>query len=80
MNNIRKYIKYIKVPVLMIQAKGDRGVPFENLDYIYKHIGSEVKFKKVYNLDKWEHSKHLLTLYRSTRDMLYEDIYDFLKE
>lgn len=74
---VKRGLARVKTPCYLCQAKGDRTVPFKNLDYIVNHISSEDVRVRELSLDQWEHTKHSLFLYKSVVGKLWEDISDF---
>ncbi len=68
----------INLPVLLMQCRGDKTVPFENMDYIYRHISSKDKKEFEFNLDGWKHTRHLLTQYNSTYMTVYTNMIEFI--
>ncbi len=77
---IKSDLKKITCPILLSQSQGDEKVPYQNLHYIEKNVGSkEVKVKE-YDLRKYHHEKHDLCLYDSTRDDLYNEIILFINK
>ncbi|MGA2142600.1 MAG: alpha/beta fold hydrolase [Brevinematales bacterium] len=76
----RLNLSKVAVPILLMQAQGDRVVPFENLDYIYDHVSSKEKSKYVFRLDNWNDSRHLLTVYNSTYGTVYSNIINFMSK
>lgn len=69
----------ITIPVFLTQSKGDKIVPFQNLYYIANNINSEDINIKVFDLREFEHDRHDLSIYDSSRDELYEDLSYFIK-
>jgi carboxylesterase len=78
MRATRQNLYKIGVPVLLMHARGDKVVPFENMDYIFKHISSKEKSEYVFNLNGWKHVKHVLTMYNTTSGTVYSNIVDFI--
>lgn len=68
----RKSLPYISVPVLLIHSKADQGVPFRNLDRIYKKIGTNQKTKV-----ELEKSGHVVTE-DVERETAFQAISDFV--
>lgn len=70
----KKIINNVRIPALVIQAKGDDTVKVKSGKYIYEHLGS--KYKK---LNHYERSNHVI-LNSEVYSKVCEDIYDFLEE
>jgi carboxylesterase len=64
----------ISIPVLLIHSKADQGVPIQNLDRYYEHIGSKQKSKVVL-----EKSGHVVTE-DIEREVAFHAISDFVKK
>lgn len=77
---IRKNLPKITVPVYAVHSIGDRTASFKNLKFIVNHISSEVRKLKVYDLRKFNHSRHTLFLYDSTRDDIWSELSSFFGE
>jgi carboxylesterase len=69
---VKKELKEIKAPALILQAEQDLTVRPESADYIYRHIGSKQK-----QLKKYPNSGHILTVDRD-REKVYADVAGFL--
>jgi esterase/lipase len=67
-------LPHIKVPSLIMHARGDTEVPADNLDYIYDRLGSKHKEKV------WiENGSHVVTE-DSDKEFVYERVESFLAE
>ena len=77
---VDKNLSRVKIPVLLLQAKGDRIVPDINLDYICNHISSSQKEKYLFDLmtDKIT-KRHAITLHRDIRGEVAVKITEFLR-
>jgi carboxylesterase len=72
-NEVKSHIDTIYTPTLVTQARKDEMINIDSADYIYDHVEAEVKDIKWY-----EESGHVITLDKE-KDLLYEDIYQFLE-
>ncbi len=79
LKSVKKDLPKITVPYLGLQAIGDKDVPFKNLDYIYRHISSREKVKKEFDIANIAHSHHVLIMYDSTRQEVFDNINSFFK-
>lgn len=70
---MKKELDMIYAPALVTQAVQDEMINPESAKYIYNHLASTEKDIKWY-----ENSGHVITLGQD-RDILYEDIYNFLE-
>ncbi len=77
LKEVKRDLKKISTPIIMIQAKKDKDVPFQNLDYIYRHVSSPIKDKKEMDLGNIAHTHHVLIMYDSTREEVFKDIDGF---
>ncbi|MCD4812731.1 alpha/beta fold hydrolase [bacterium] len=68
MKKVKAKLSLIKKPILLIHSKGDKSAPFENLNYIKQHVSSSQVEDMILDLRKWDHDRHLLTLYQTTRE------------
>ncbi len=66
-------IDTIDIPTFVVQARHDEIINPESADFIYENVATEVKDLKWY-----ENSGHLIT-FGDEKDMLHEDIYNFLE-
>lgn len=80
MYDVRKNLKKIRIPLLSMQSKGDKTVPFENLDYIISHVSSSFIRKREFDLRKWSHKRHILTMYNTSKDIVRDEIVKFIQE
>ncbi|WP_018132104.1 alpha/beta hydrolase [Effusibacillus pohliae] len=71
---VRRELREVKVPALIMQAEQDLTVLPKSADYIYKHIGSRKKQLKWY-----PNSGHILTVDRD-REQVFADLASFLHE
>lgn len=80
MRKVDRNLSLVKTPVLLLQSKGDKTVPEENLEYIYNHISSPRKEKYIFDLtyDKVTR-RHELTLNRGIKDEVAEKVIEFLQ-
>jgi len=69
----------VSVAALIINAKGDKTVPFANGAYVAAHIGSTFIRERVFDLRAWQHTRHLLSMYRSTQGAVIEEIRRFVQ-
>jgi carboxylesterase len=77
---IRRNLRKITVPVYAVHSKGDRTASFKNLKFIMNHVSSELRKQKIYDLRKFNHSRHTLFLYDSTRDDIWSELSSFFRE
>lgn len=71
---VKKNLRKISIPILIIQGKTDETVYYESANYIYNNVGSTIKKIKWYN-----ESTHIITLDHD-KDKVFQDISLFLKE
>jgi len=76
----RKNLSKITVPILLMHSKGDKTAPFKNLFYIANHISSAFIKIRTFDLRKYQHTRHLLTLYNSTKEEVTYEIRCFLNQ
>lgn len=76
---VKKGLGHVRIPCFLCQAREDKTVPFSNLEYIRKHIGSVDVVVKELSLSEWNHTKHSLFIYRSVVGPLWSDISCFFK-
>lgn len=80
LKTIKKDLSKIDVPIFLAHAKDDKVVPFENVFYIPKKIKSKIIKMRLYDLSNFSHSHHPITVFDSTRDDLYNNFINFIKE
>lgn len=69
-----KLLPLIKSQALIIQSTGDKVIPPDSADYIYTHIGSEIKKKILF-----ERSGHVITV-DYDRDSVAEAVIEFFSK
>lgn len=79
MHGTREELYKIKSPLLLLHSKGDKTVPFENLNYIAGHVSSGFIRTRIFDLRRWRHNRHILTLYHSTREEVLCEIEGFIE-
>ncbi len=79
MHSTKRDLYKIKSPLLLMHSKGDKTVPFENLNYIAGKVSSGFIRMRVFDLRHWQHNRHMLTLYHSTRDEVLSEIEGFIE-
>ena len=72
-DEVKSNIDTIYTPTLVTQARKDKMINTDSADYIYDHVEADMKDIKWY-----EDSGHVITLDKE-KDLLYEDIYQFLE-
>ncbi|MBN1897481.1 MAG: hypothetical protein JW827_01790, partial [Spirochaetes bacterium] len=80
LNRTRKDLSKVTAPILLMHSRGDRSVPFENMDYIAKHVSSKIVRIKEFDLRERSHNRHLLSLYPESRYKVIREIEQFLKK
>ncbi|MFW5799674.1 MAG: alpha/beta hydrolase [Spirochaetota bacterium] len=80
LKGIKKNLGKITIPIMLAHSKGDLTVPFENLPYIIKNIASDKIKAKVYDLRGINHSHHVLPIYDTTRDDLFNEMKFFINQ
>ncbi len=65
---VRNELEHVRVPVLLMHSRGDKTVPFENIFYLGRHLGTTDIRMRVFDLRTWQHTRHVLSLYRSTQN------------
>jgi carboxylesterase len=78
MYNARQHLSDIRIPMLLMHAREDKTVPFENLFYIADRISSRTIWVRTFDLTGWDHNRHSLQLYQSTREDVTRLMKDFL--
>lgn len=74
LKEMRAALPAIKIPVLLVQSKGDHAIPAESMDYLFDHIDSEKKNKL------WvENSGHVI-IREPDRYTVFETISKFITE
>jgi carboxylesterase len=68
------------VPALIMNARGDKTVPFQNGFFIAGRLGSGFIRMRVFDLRAWNHTRHLLSMYRTTRGEVVAEIRRFLQD
>lgn len=64
----------VEAPVILIHSRRDHTVTFENLEYIYNHISSNIKRKVTL-----ENSYHVISTDKE-KDYIFQTVEDFLRE
>lgn len=72
-NQVNGIIDEVDTPTFVVQARHDEIINPKSANYIYDHVATNQKEIKWY-----ENSTHLIT-FGNERDMLHEDIYEFLE-
>lgn len=80
MLRVNNKLSSLKAPLLLMHSKGDKTSPFQNLFYIANQVSSDLIRIRIFDLRKWEHDRHLLTLYHSTRDQVISEIEGFIND
>ena len=78
MVRVRSHLKKITLPHLLIHAKGDEDVPFNNIWEIASSTSSAKQELWIPDLSKWDHSRHALFLYDSLINDLFSRISNFI--
>ncbi len=79
LKKIKKDLYKIEVPCYLCQAKMDKTVPYQNMNYIRQKISSDNVLVRVMDLSQWNHSNHSMFLYKSIADGLWSDIDSFFR-
>jgi esterase/lipase len=74
MDEVRKNLKKIEVPTLIIHAKEDPVVHYKSSEIIRDKISSERKEFAIIDADK-----HVIITNEKTRDSVFNKIYEFIK-
>ena len=77
---VKKYLKYIKVPVGLIHATNDWTIDAENMHYIFRKIGSEEKRAYMFKINDEVSTKHELLTHEQIRDKVIHYILSFLDD
>ena len=72
MQDVRRHLPEITVPLLLVYSKGDQTVPFRNLDYVVSRVKSNDLVVRTL-----EHSDHCLTQ-EIERETVYDMVWEFL--
>ncbi|NTV52075.1 MAG: alpha/beta fold hydrolase [Candidatus Firestonebacteria bacterium] len=80
MRQTRLALGEITVPALIMNAQGDKTVPFKNGFYVAGHIRSTIIRLRIFDLRAWKHTRHLLSMYRTTRGQVVEEIRRFVQD
>ncbi|MFP4365443.1 MAG: alpha/beta hydrolase [Spirochaetia bacterium] len=78
--NIERNLPKITVPIYVAHSKGDKTVPFANLLHITEKVSSKLMRVRILDLRDYNHTRHSLFLYNSTRDLLTKDLISFFEE
>ncbi len=70
----------VRVPVLLMHAKGDKTVPFENVLYLPLRLAATEIHIRIFDLRAWKHTRHLLSMYRTTQGDVVREIQRFIQE
>lgn len=73
-----KNLELVKAPILLMHAKGDKTVPFQNLYYIKKKVSSRIIKIREFDLSKWKHTRHVIINYNTTKNEVKKEIVHFL--
>ncbi len=79
MHSTKRDLYKIQSPLLLMHSKGDKTVPFENLNYIAGQVSSGFIRTRIFDLRSWKHNRHMLTLYHSTREAVLREIEGFIE-
>ncbi len=77
LKTIKSNLSRITSPIFIAHAKSDWVVPYENMFYIARKVSSKEINTKSYDLSRFNHSHHLISVYHSSRDDLYDDTIHF---
>ncbi len=79
LKKIRRNLPKIRSPLYAVHAHQDKTVPFQNLFEILSQVQSPIIKSRCFDLGEFSHTRHLLFLYDSTRDILFTEILDFFQ-
>lgn len=79
LKKIKRDLDKITVPLYLAHDINDKTVPYKNMNYIAEHVTSEIVETNSVDLGDIPHSHHILYIYDSTRDLMYEDIMNFFE-
>jgi carboxylesterase len=78
--SVKSELPRITAPLLLMHARNDATVPYANLCYIAKRVSSSSLHIRTFRLPGAKHSRHLLTLYRTTRDAVIDELRCFIEQ
>ncbi len=79
LKTVKKNLHRVKCPAYLCHSRGDRTVPYANMDTIFRHISSDYVEKRTVDTRPFQHTHHVLFIYDSVRDSLFHDIICFYK-
>ncbi len=77
---VRKNLKKINAPIMVIQAFDDKNVPNSMPSYIMRKVKSAHKVVKMYTIHDDTCNKHAIAWHEETKNKVLEDIKNFLAE
>ncbi|MFC1504367.1 alpha/beta hydrolase [Spirochaetota bacterium] len=78
---VKKDLKKIKVPILIMHSKLDESVMYENSPYIYTHVSSDVREFHTIEFDKGDKTEqHVMIQHKNMKERIFNYIFDFLKK
>lgn len=77
---VKKYLKYITVPVCLIHASNDKTIDVENSHYILRKIRSVEKQAFIFKINEDISTRHELLTHEGIRDKVIHYIFSFLKD
>jgi carboxylesterase len=77
---VKKYLKFITVPVCLIHASNDKTIDIENMHYIMRKINSHEKHAYVFKIDEDISTRHELLTHERIRDKVIHYIFTFLED
>lgn len=77
---VKKYLKYIRVPVCLIHASNDKTIDVENSFYIMRKIKSKEKHAFIFNINEDISTRHELLTHERIRDKVSHYVFSFLND
>ena len=79
---MRRQLKKVDIPLLLMHAKKDEHVPYENMAYVAKNVSSKIIKTHTINMDAPEfdrYTRHFPHIYPETREEVYMETERFIQ-
>jgi esterase/lipase len=77
---VKKYLKYITVPLCIIHASNDKTIDVENAHYIFRKVRSTEKQAFIFKIDEDISTRHEILTHETIRDKVYNYVFSFLND
>ncbi|MDH4261952.1 MAG: alpha/beta fold hydrolase [Spirochaetia bacterium] len=77
---IKKYLKYITVPICIIHASNDKTIDVENAHYILRKVKSVEKQAFIFKINEEISTRHEILTHETIRDKVFNYIFSFLND